>query len=137
MIAPVSYGQSDVCTNDLISAIWSELPNCEPRLEVIELTLPPGDPNVVEVIPSHVVVPRCSGVCHAGNLYHRCVPDLEGGRSRKQFRVMFRKAPGLPGGGSGGGGVAMDCALVEVETHLHCKCGCDIEADFCTDKQVG
>ncbi len=128
-VAPVSYAaDNDVCTNDLMESIWGALPNCEPRPEVVALDLPSDDPDVVEVIPSHVVVPRCSGVCHEGNLYHKCVPKSES-RARQTFQVMFRK---LPTSGSSSG---MECSTVEVETHSSCKCGCDLEASLCSPKQ--
>lgn len=42
------FGQSEQCSNDLISFIWSELPKCIPRDTIIQLELP-DDPDVVEV----------------------------------------------------------------------------------------
>ena len=49
------------------------MPTCLPRDTIVRLPLP-EDASVDEVIPSHVVVKRCSGVCHEGNVYHQCVP---------------------------------------------------------------
>ena len=49
------------------------MPTCQPRDTIVKLPLP-DDASVDEVIPSHVVVKRCSGVCHEGNVYHQCVP---------------------------------------------------------------
>lgn len=139
-----SYGFIDKCSNDIISGIWSDLPKCQPRQEVVKLPLP-DDPDVVEVIPSHVVVPRCSGVCHQGNLYHQCVPhDKE--RGTKTFKVkvsiekqssrgiesrfildqvMFRRLNSI-----------VECSSVTLETHNSCKCGCDLESANCSEKQV-
>ena len=111
------------CTNDIIGNIQTTMPNCRPRDSMLRLPMP-DDADVVEVIPSHVVVPRCSGVCHQGNLYHHCVP-AEDGRSAEKFEVMFRMFNGQ-----------MECSSVEVETHTHCKCGCDVLASHCTEKQV-
>ena len=53
--------------------IFAEMPTCLPRDTIVKLPLP-EDASVDEVIPSHVVVKRCSGVCHEGNVYHQCVP---------------------------------------------------------------
>ncbi len=79
------YLGSEQCTNEGVGGIWANLPPCKPRDTLVGLPLP-DDANVVEVIPSHVMVPRCSGVCHEGNLYHHCVPT-EDGRSTKLFEV--------------------------------------------------
>ena len=47
-----------------------------PRDTIIRLPLPPEEASIDEVIPSHVVVKRCEGVCHEfGNVYHECVPE--------------------------------------------------------------
>ena len=63
-------------------------PSCEPRDTVVELPFP-NDPMIAEVIPSHVLVQRCSGACHQGITYHKCVPE-PGGRSKKIFKVCPR-----------------------------------------------
>ena len=64
---------SEQCANSAITAIWSTMPPCLPRSALVPLPLP-ADADVLEVIPSHVEVPRCGGVCHQGNVYHHCVP---------------------------------------------------------------
>ncbi len=125
------YAPPGQCTNDAISIIWTRLPKCIPRETLVKLPLP-DDADVVEVIPSHVVVPRCGGVCHQGNLYHHCVPET-GQRSSQSFQVMFR----LMDSSVGNGQQQTECSSIEVETHEKCKCGCDVEANKCSPKQVG
>lgn len=48
----------------------------------------PDDPDVIEVIPAQVEVSLCGGVCHEGNLYHKCVPKT-GARTKKTVQVSF------------------------------------------------
>ena len=63
------------------------MPGCEPRDLMVQLPAH-SDANVDEVVPSHVMVPRCSGVCHEGtSQYHRCVPQ-EGARVYEDFEVQ-------------------------------------------------
>jgi len=120
-----AYGQPGQCSNEVIGGIWGSLPACTPRDEMVRLPLP-DDPDVVEVIPSHVSTKRCSGVCHRGNLYHKCVPGKEGNStSTASHAVMLRRHSG-----------AVECGVVQVETHEKCECGCDTDASACNAKQV-
>ncbi len=80
-------GDGQECSNDAVSNIWSTMPPCRPRDTMVALPLP-EDADVVEVIPSHVMVPRCDGVCHQGNLYHHCVPKADG-RTTTNFEVLL------------------------------------------------
>lgn len=79
------YSPIHQCPNTAYSDIMSSIPVCEPRETLVELPLP-RDPMIEEVTPSHVLVPRCSGVCFQGNTYHKCVPE-SGGRSSQTFQV--------------------------------------------------
>ncbi len=94
---------------------------------MVKLPLP-ADASIDEVIPSHVVVKRCAGVCHQGNVYHQCVPNT-GSRVDRKVEVLFRRTD------SDGQG-SLECSTVSVEEHESCKCGCDVEAVHCKDTQV-
>ena len=126
-IGSASYTRdaSEQCTNQVMAQIWQEMPACKPREVLVPLPLPPDDADVIEVIPSHVAVPRCAGVCHVGNLYHHCVPGA-GARRIERYQVMLRRLQDSQ----------LECTTVEVEAHDHCKCGCDVDASNCTAKQV-
>ena len=82
------YSAIHQCPNTAYSDIMSSIPVCEPRETLVELPLP-RDPMIEEVTPSHVLVPRCSGVCFQGNTYHKCVPE-SGGRSSQTFQVWWK-----------------------------------------------
>ena len=124
-IASYSGEAPEQCSSQVMAQIWQEMPACKPRETLVPLLLPEDDANVVEVIPSHVAVPRCAGVCHVGNLYHHCVPAA-GARRAERFQVMFRTMQNSQ----------LECSTVEVEVHDSCKCGCDVEASSCSPKQV-
>ena len=81
------YSPIHQCPNTMYSDVLSSIPPCEPRDTLVKLPLP-NDPMIEEVIPSHVLVPRCSGVCYQGNTYHKCVPET-GGRSVQNFQVRI------------------------------------------------
>ena len=80
------YAPTHQCSNTAYSEVYSSMPACQPRETLIKLDLPTNDPEIEEVLPSHVLVPRCSGVCHQGNNFHKCVPET-GGRSTQNFEV--------------------------------------------------
>jgi len=122
------YSAIHQCPNTAYSDIMSSIPVCEPRETLVELPLP-RDPMIEEVTPSHVLVPRCSGVCFQGNTYHKCVPE-SGGRSSQTFQVLFnRRNP------QGSGQLEMQCSSINVETHTACKCGCDVDISNCNSNQ--
>jgi len=122
------YSPIHQCPNTAYSDIMSSIPVCEPRETLVELPLP-RDPMIEEVTPSHVLVPRCSGVCFQGNTYHKCVPE-SGGRSSETFQVLFnRRNP------QGSGQLEMQCSSINVETHTACKCGCDVDRSNCNSNQ--
>lgn len=122
------YSPIHQCPNTAYSDIMSSIPVCEPRETLVELPLP-RDPMIEEVTPSHVLVPRCSGVCFQGNTYHKCVPE-SGGRSSQTFQVLFnRRNP------QGSGQLEMQCSSINVETHTACKCGCDVDLSNCNSNQ--
>ena len=74
------------CPNTAYSEVMSSIPLCEPRDTLVKLDLPNDNALIEEVMPSHVLVPRCSGVCYQGNNFHKCVPEA-GGRSFQNFQV--------------------------------------------------
>jgi len=115
-----------MCSNDAMGQIFAEMPTCLPRDTIVKLPLP-EDASVDEVIPSHVVVKRCSGVCHEGNVYHQCVPK-SGARTNQVFEVLLRKT-------NADGMSEMACSTVHIESHDSCKCGCDVEAAQCSNLQ--
>ena len=74
------------CSNTALSDAMSKTPLCE--LREISFYLPlPNDPRIEEIIPSQVLLPRCSGGCLQGKAYE-CIPE-PGGRSSKTFEVRF------------------------------------------------
>ena len=74
------------CSNFALSNAMSLTPLCEPR--EISFFLPfPNDPRIEEIIPSQILLPRCSGGCLQGKSY-KCVPE-PGGRSSETFEVRF------------------------------------------------
>ena len=79
------YAPTHQCSNTAYSEVYSSMPACQPRETLVKLDLP-SDAMIEEVIPSHVLVPRCAGVCHQGNNFHKCVPET-GGRSSQNFEV--------------------------------------------------
>ena len=82
----VGYTPIQQCPNTVYSEVMSSIPICEPRDTLVKLDLPNDNAMIEEVMPSHVLVPRCSGVCYQGNNYHKCVPEA-GGRSSEKFKV--------------------------------------------------
>ena len=80
------YAPTGQCPNTAYSDVMASMPDCQPRETLVKLDLP-NDEMIEEVLPSHVLVPRCSGVCYEGNNFHKCVPD-EGGRSTQNFQVF-------------------------------------------------
>lgn len=80
------YTPIQQCPNTVYSVVMSNIPLCEPRDTLVKLDLPSDNAMIEEVMPSHVLVPRCSGVCYQGNNFHKCVPDV-GGRSSQNFQV--------------------------------------------------
>ena len=84
----VVYTPIQQCPNTVYSEVMSSIPICEPRDTLVKLDLPNDNAMIEEVMPSHVLVPRCSGVCYQGNNYHKCVPEA-GGRSSENFKVYI------------------------------------------------
>ena len=124
--AQAPYNQ---CSQQDRNTIWSEVPGCDPRPTLVPL-LPPADPNILQVIPSQVLVDRCAGTCHvAGSaLYHHCVASET---ANTTVNVLYERIVFLGGGTSS---VEEVCGQVEVETHSGCLCGCDVVN--CTAGQV-
>ena len=78
------YSPTYECSNTALSDAKSLTAMCE--LREISFYLPtPDDPRVEEIIPSQVLLPRCSGGCLQGKAY-KCIPE-PGGRSSKTFDV--------------------------------------------------
>jgi hypothetical protein len=75
----------ETCPAQTIRAVLDSSPKCIPRYELIKLPTPDSS-EVVEVIPSHILVQKCGGACHDQNLYHKCVPD-KGARITKTVEV--------------------------------------------------
>ena len=80
------YAPTGQCPNTAYSDVMASMPDCQPRETLVKLDLP-NDEMIEEVLPSHVLVPRCSGVCYEGNNFHKCVPE-DGGRSTQNFQVV-------------------------------------------------
>ena len=72
------YAPTGQCPNTAYSDVMASMPDCQPRETLVKLDLP-NDEMIEEVLPSHVLVPRCSGVCYEGNNFHKCVPE-DGGK---------------------------------------------------------
>ena len=87
------YTPTQQCPNTAYSDVMASMPMCEPRETLVKLDLP-NDPMIEEVLPSHVLVPRCSGVCYEGNNFHKCVPE-DGGRSSQTFQVLILTTDGI------------------------------------------
>ena len=81
------YAPAHQCSNTAFRDVYSSMPECRPRETLVKLDLP-NNPMIEEVIPSHVLVNRCSGACHEGTSYHKCVPR-PGGRSTQNFEVLY------------------------------------------------
>ena len=75
------------CSNTALSNAMSLTPICEPREISFYLPLP-NDPRIEEIIPSQILLPRCSGGCLQGKEY-KCIPE-PGRRSSKTFEVRFK-----------------------------------------------
>ena len=74
------------CSNFALSNAMSLTPICEPREIAFYLPIP-KDPRIEEIIPSQILLPRCSGGCLQGKSY-KCVPE-PAGRSSVTFEVRF------------------------------------------------
>ena len=74
------------CSNFALSNAMALTPICEPREISFHLPLP-KDPRIEEIIPSQVLLQRCSGGCLQGKSY-KCIPE-PGGRSSETFEVRF------------------------------------------------
>ncbi len=111
------------CTHDHQWAAFEASAECQPRDAVVALE--PDSPDVLEVIPSSAIVPRCAGACHIGaSSAHRCVPSIAG-RETRRFDVILRKADD-----------SIACSTVDVEAHSACDCGCEPDAALeCNEKQ--
>ena len=114
----INYELSTKCTYQQQYEAFTNLVDCSPRDTLVSLELPLHiDAHVVEVIPSKVMVRRCTGGCHLGaSSAHSCVPAKQG-RSSQMFDIMMRKASE--------NGYDIECANVTVEVHSECDCGCD------------
>ena len=92
-----------------------------PRRTLVSLPLS-NDFDIIEIIPSKIEIERCDGVCHNGELYHKCVPIS---KTIKQIEVILRTING-----------DYQCSTIQLEQHLDCKCSCDFESANCTPQQV-
>jgi len=100
------------CSNTALSDAKSLTSMCEPR--EISFHLPtPDDPRIEEIIPSQVLLPRCSGGCLQGKAY-KCIPE-PGGRSSKTFEVVYNRR-------NSNGQLEMLCSKITLETHTACSC---------------
>eukprot|EP00092_Neocalanus_flemingeri_P027792 GFUD01030169.1.p1 GENE.GFUD01030169.1~~GFUD01030169.1.p1 ORF type:complete len:277 (-),score=28.97 GFUD01030169.1:259-1089(-) len=94
---------------------------CNTREEVVELELPP-DGGVIQVIPSHVSVARCSGSC-MNNPSHSCTPlDYR----MKEVEVMMVTSTFSEGPWQ------TLCSTQRVREDISCSCGCSISAADCS-----
>ena len=155
------YTPAQQCSSSSFANVYSNMPSCQPRDTLVKLKLP-NDPQIEEVIPSHVLVPRCSGVCHQGNNFHKCVPQ-SGARATQTFEVLVINIivhshvlhtfcighivivtfatfimlqvllRPVP---NGSGSSEMKCSSINVEVHNACNCGCDVDVANCNSNQV-
>ena len=112
---------SNKCTENNFKNVFENLPQCMPRRTLVSLPLS-NDFDIIEIIPSKIEIERCDGVCHNGQLYHKCVPSS---KNVKQIEVILRTLNG-----------DYQCSTIQLEQHLDCKCSCDIESANCTPQQV-
>lgn len=96
---------------------------CNTREEVVELELPP-DGGVIQVIPSHVSVARCSGSC-MNNPSHSCTPlDYR----MKEVEVMMITSTYSQGPWQ------TLCSTQKVREDISCSCGCSVSEADCSSE---
>lgn len=108
--------------------VWQAVLDCRPRPTLVELPLPddaPGDRgSVLQVIPGHVMVDRCSGSCSSGGPSgsHACLPTAAENATVEVMAVQTTYAAGA---------WATVCRTATVERHTACRCGCRVREGHC------
>ncbi|XP_046395272.1 balbiani ring protein 3-like [Ischnura elegans] len=93
--------------------------NCMPRPIAVDLI--PESPYVL-LVPSKVVVDRCSGECHAKL---SCMPTNKTTMAIEveQLNVLDENS-------------GFKCGIVNVEVHTRCRCDCNVMEYHCNSKQL-
>ena len=108
------------CTSEIQQDIFSSLEMCSSIPTTISLRNMIKSSNVLQVIPSHVTVNRCSGSCNI--LSHTCEPISLSYLVVPVMMVMTQWPHGEH---------QLVCDQVKVEVHQNCSCGCEITPQDC------
>jgi hypothetical protein len=119
------FGQFGQCSNthQRSALILHTRHRCNTREQLVELELP-VDGSAMQVMPSHVSVPRCSGSC-MNNPGHSCVPlDYR----MREVEVML-----VTSSYSAGPWQTL-CSVQMVREDISCSCGCSIAPSDCSSQ---
>lgn len=117
------FGRVGQCSNKHQKEAFDVHTNhqCSVRDQVVELEIP-LDGGVIQVIPSHVTVARCSGSC-MNNPGHSCTPRDY--RMRKVEVMMVTSTYSQ-------GPLQTLCTTQKVREDISCSCGCSISETDCS-----
>ena len=108
------------CTSELQKDIFSTLQNCSPIPTVINLRDGFKNKNVLQVIPSHVTVDRCSGSC---NIFSHTCQAINLTYQVVQVMMVMTQWPH--------GEHQLVCDQIMVDVHQDCSCGCETIPEDC------
>ncbi|TRY70451.1 hypothetical protein TCAL_02382 [Tigriopus californicus] len=124
----VKYHELSQCSQSHQESILPSMLKCRTRPTVIELPMPIVDGesgSIIQVIPGHILVERCSGSCN-NNPSHTCLPTRVVNKTVEVMAIQATYSSGLWN---------TVCAVVQVEEHQACSCSCRQTAEFCSRGQ--
>ncbi|KAG8226120.1 hypothetical protein J437_LFUL006750 [Ladona fulva] len=116
---PHEFKHYDECSHSFRKSFHGNLMkyNCMPRPTIVELIT--SSPSML-LIPSRVLVNRCSGECHAKQ---SC---LATNSTHTTFEVQQMSILDD----------TLKCGVVHVEEHARCSCKCTVMKEHCNEKQI-
>lgn len=123
----VKYHEISQCSQTHHENILPSILKCRPRPTVIELPMPVMDGEsgaIMQVIPGHVLVERCSGSCSVPS--HSCLPTLVVNKTVEVMAIQTTFSSGVWN---------TVCAVVQIEEHKECACSCRQTAELCSQGQ--
>ena len=123
-----TYLPSDTCSTEHQVAVWQSVVGCQPRPTLVEVEFPDeavvGSGSIVQLIPGHVMVDRCSGSCHSPA--HSCTALRSVNVSVDVMAVQTTYSTGAWN---------TLCTTIDVRKDVECGCACLVRPEDCSGNQ--
>jgi len=124
-VASFGLSVANTCSQkEVFHHVIKSLPNCEPLDTLVKIELPNDIGHVEKFLPSHVLIPRCSGL-HSGtceSLYYHSSATKCISSSKRNKEVMYISYDTFVNNKQ-----YWKCISLNVTEDTSCECGCDIQ----------